>query len=194
MLPTAAVSETLSVDEFVSALRALTTEDWIRVGEVARRYARYCSTSGDDLQSEAISRTLDGKRNCPYDVDPVAFLILTMKSIAGELRKAGFRTIGMDDVKLKTKDGNSVAFDPADERLDPESTLAEDQAAARLRAAILGLFNDDEVARDLADLMMVELDGEELRALLGLEPKAFASKRRLVRRRIDKAFPDGWKP
>ncbi|ESY71806.1 RNA polymerase subunit sigma24 [Mesorhizobium sp. LNHC252B00] len=194
MLPTAAVSETLSVDEFVSALRALTNEDWIRVGEVARRYARYCSTSGDDLQSEAIGRTLDGKRNCPYDVDPVAFLILTMKSIAGELRKAGFRTIGMDDVKLKTKDGNSVAFDPADERLDPESTLAENQAAARLRTAILGLFNDDEVARDLADLMMVELDGEELRALLDLEPKAFASKRRLVRRRIDKAFPDGWKP
>jgi RNA polymerase sigma-70 factor (ECF subfamily) len=37
-------------------------------------------------------------------------------------------------------------------------------------------------------------DGEELRALTDLTKIAFASKRRLIRRRIDKAFPDGWKP
>ena len=35
---------------------------------------------------------------------------------------------------------------------------------------------------------------KELRALTELDTRAFATKRRLVRRRIDKAYPSGWKP
>jgi len=42
--------------------------------------------------------------------------------------------------------------------------------------------------------MIEGTDGEELRALVDLDRTAFASKRRLIRRRIDKAFPNGWKP
>jgi RNA polymerase sigma-70 factor (ECF subfamily) len=38
------------------------------------------------------------------------------------------------------------------------------------------------------------IDGEELRALCELDVTAYNSKRRLVRRRIEKAFPKGWLP
>jgi RNA polymerase sigma-70 factor (ECF subfamily) len=40
---------------------------------------------------------------------------------------------------------------------------------------------------------MEEMEGKELRELVGLNEKDFATRRRLVRRRIDKAFPNGWK-
>jgi DNA-directed RNA polymerase specialized sigma24 family protein len=194
MLPAAASSGALSADAFMSALHGLTEEEWIRVGEAARRYASYCATIADDLLSEAITRTLDGKRHCPCDEHPVAFLIQTMRSIAHELRQAGKRTVGMDDVKPTTKDGTKIAFDPKDDCPDPEQMLADKQAEDAIRSAILALFPDDPVARDLAEGIMAELEGEELRAYVGLEPVAFASKRRFVRRRIDKAYPDGCMP
>jgi hypothetical protein len=39
---------------------------------------------------------------------------------------------------------------------------------------------------------MEGMEGEELREVTGLTKIAFASKRRLIRRRVEKAFPDGW--
>lgn len=59
---------------------------------------------------------------------------------------------------------------------------------------MLALFEDDETAAILVMGMMDDMDGEDLRELTGLNKTAFASKRRLVRRRIDQAFPRGWKP
>lgn len=38
------------------------------------------------------------------------------------------------------------------------------------------------------------MTAEELRELTGLSLTAYNSKRRLIRRRIDNAFPQGWKP
>jgi hypothetical protein len=40
---------------------------------------------------------------------------------------------------------------------------------------------------------MEGMDGEDLRQVTDLSKTGFASKRRLIRRRIEKAFPDGWK-
>jgi hypothetical protein len=70
--------------------------------------------------------------------------------------------------------------------------MMSEEEAARIKAAVLALFADDIVAQTLAEGVMEELDAVELRALTGLDLTGFASKRRLVRRRIDKAFPGGW--
>jgi hypothetical protein len=52
---------------------------------------------------------------------------------------------------------------------------------------------DDPIAQIIIEGFVEGIDGEVLRALTELSKIAFASKRRLIRRRIDKAFPDGWK-
>ena len=44
----------------------------------------------------------------------------------------------------------------------------------------------------MVDGIMEGMDGEELRAFTELDKTAFASKRKLIKRRIEKAFPDGW--
>lgn len=41
--------------------------------------------------------------------------------------------------------------------------------------------------------MMDEMEGIELRELVGLSEKDLATKRRFIRRRIDAAYPNGWK-
>jgi hypothetical protein len=58
---------------------------------------------------------------------------------------------------------------------------------------ILNVFADDPTAQIIVEGIMEGMDGEELRALTELDDTAFGSKRRLIRRRIDKAFPKGWK-
>lgn len=63
-----------------------------------------------------------------------------------------------------------------------------------IRREIIALFDDDLEAQTIAEGTMDGMEGEELRSCTGLDEKAFATKRRLVRRRIDKAFPKGRKP
>ena len=78
--------------------------------------------------------------------------------------------------------------------MSAEQSLIADEDAEAFRQAMLGLFPDDQQARDMLDGIMEEYDGEELRALTDLDEISFASKRRLIRRRIDKHYPEGWKP
>jgi hypothetical protein len=75
-----------------------------------------------------------------------------------------------------------------------ETRLVGSREAKLIAAAVLDLFADDPIAEVMVVGIMEEMDGEELRALTGLDGTAFASKRRLIRRRIDEAFPNGWKP
>ena len=41
---------------------------------------------------------------------------------------------------------------------------------------------------------MEEMTAEEMRELTGLDKTGYDSKRKLIRRRIDKQYPEGWKP
>jgi len=80
------------------------------------------------------------------------------------------------------------AIDPApnaDERL---AASDEDGARERKRQEIIGLFADDLVAHVLVEGMLEGTRGEDLRALTDLDPTTYESKRRLIRRRIEKAI------
>jgi hypothetical protein len=75
-----------------------------------------------------------------------------------------------------------------------ETLMIEAEEDARFRSAMLNLFEDDPEARDIVEGKIEGMDAEELRELTGLDKKGYASKLRLIRRRTDKAFPQGWKP
>jgi DNA-directed RNA polymerase specialized sigma24 family protein len=76
----------------------------------------------------------------------------------------------------------------------PEAAVIAEEEAVRIRHAILDLFADDVVAQTIVEGDMEGMEAEEIRNLTGLDKTAYASARRLIRRRIDKAFPEGWKP
>jgi len=184
------VQSTLSREQIEEAIAGLSTASWVRLRKIAAAYGRTCPLGGDDLLQEAFARALDGSRNCPVDVDVVRFLAETMRSIAFDSVKALSRHPELQAVSLIGDDG--LSHDPADEAADAEHILASEQEVARIKGAILSLFDDDVVAQIVVEGMMEGMEGEELRATTELSTTGFASKRRLIRRRIDDAYPDGW--
>jgi hypothetical protein len=116
-----------------------------------------------------------------------------MRSIASADRKSLGR---VPELSLVPKDDSATGkiFECTDPRLSPEDLAIRDQELIEIKQRILGLFEDDLVAQTLTEGMMEGMDGKELLAFVGLSEKDFDTKRRLVRRRIDKAFPHGWKP
>ena len=68
------------------------------------------------------------------------------------------------------------------------------ETATAMKAAMLALFEDDPTAQVILEGMMEGMEGEELRELTELNATAYQSKRRLIRRRIEKTFPEGCLP
>jgi hypothetical protein len=84
--------------------------------------------------------------------------------------------------------------DISDSTNSQEEIMVTAQENEATRQAVLGLFPTDQQARDLADGILAGYEGEELRALTDLDKTSYASKRRLMRRTIDKHYPEGKRP
>lgn len=186
------VATTRSRDEIASAIRALTPADLARLRKVAQHYAAGRRVEVNDLLQEAFVRAIDS-RACPTDITVVKFLAEAMRSIAhGEAEKVENRLILVS--VAQTGQHEMDALDFPDAAQNAEAGLISEQDAAAIRRALLALFDDDPVARDIVEGSMEEMTAEELRELTGLDKTAYDSKRKLIRRRIDKAYPEGWKP
>lgn len=182
----------LSTTEIDATLRALPEVGWVRLRKICRMLARIYPIEAEDLLHEACCRALDGRRRCPCDVDIFKFLGDAMQSIASDTLKAVKRR---PELRLVTNlEDDDDVFDPPDDRPSIEEELASEQEATRIKKAILNLFDDDPTAQIMAEGVMEGMEGEELRTLTELDKTAFASKRRLIKRRIEKAFPEGRKP
>jgi DNA-directed RNA polymerase specialized sigma24 family protein len=177
-----------SREDIAKAIRELTPADWVRLKKAASRYAR-AEIGPNDLLQEAFTRAVDG-RVCPTHVTVVKFLAEAMRSIAhGETEKVENKLV------LVSAGADSTVAQQADVYPDPglnaEQRMVSEESVVEMRTAILGLFADDDIGQIIAEGMMDGLEGEELRELCGLDATAYNSKRRLVRRRIDNAYPEG---
>lgn len=179
-----------SVADINAALQALTDVGRIRLHKIAGTLARTYPVEVEDLLHEAFCRALDGRRRCPSNVDLFKFFAETMRSISSDTLKAEKRHPTL--YLVSNTDGEENAYDPPDEYPNAEETLVREQEASRIKQEIIMLFEDDPVAQVMVEGKMEDMDGEELRALTDLNMTAFASKQKLIRRRIKKAFPEGW--
>jgi DNA-directed RNA polymerase specialized sigma24 family protein len=177
----------LAVAEIKAAIEALPPAGWLRLDRIARALCRHAGFEPADLLQEAFQRVLDGSRRCPIDVGILPFLAGVMRSIASDWAKARRRWQRLQLVAPAAQ-LEVVMLQASDLRPGPDDQLAGEQEAARIIAALHEVFADDAIARRLVAGMLDGLEGEALRALTGLDETGFASKRRLVRRRIDKAF------
>ena len=179
--------------EVKRAISALPPADWLRLHKVARALCRNAHFDAEDLLQEAFERTLDGSRQCSRTLDIVHFLVGVMRSIASDWRKARKRR---PEISLVSHTGTLQEFviKVRDESPPTDEWLASTQEATCLKQAILDLFADDGVAQRMLEGIMEGIAGEELRTLTRLSQTEFASKRRLIRRRIDKAFAQERKP
>ena len=178
--------------EVKRSITALAAVDWLRLHKVARVLCGTASFDADDLLQEAFRRVLDGTRQCARTVHIVHFLAGVMRSIASDWRKARKRR---PEMSLVTPAGalQEVVIQVRDQGPIADEWLERSEEAACLRAAILALFADDCVAQSMLEGIMDGVAGQQLRTLTQLSETQFASKRRLIRRRIAKALQKEWK-
>lgn len=184
-----------SRDEIAVAIRAFTPPDLARLKMVARKYSSGRPIEPDDLLQEAYVRALDS-RTCPINVSVVKFLAEAMRSIAhGEAEKVEHKgTLVPINAPVGQQDEVSLVRHETD---DAETQLIAAQQAEKyiaVHAEVVAVFDDDPIAKLVLEGVMEELTMEEMRDLTGLDKTAYDSKRKLIRRRVDKKFPGGWKP
>lgn len=93
---------------------------------------------------------------------------------------------------LVSQGENEALVDPPDPTPDVEERLSNAQEVASVRDALLDLFGDDEVATLILEGRIEGMQGGELMELAKIDKTTYESKCRLIRRRIDKRFPQGW--
>lgn len=177
-------------DELIDLIRQFSDADWVRLQKAARAFARSCPLEQDDLLQEAIQRALESIRTCPADVHPVRFLAEAMRSIADSERQKSVRK--PRPVALVSQGEDEAFVDPPDPTPGAEERLSNAQEVAAVGDALLHLFADDEVAQLILEGRMEGMQGEDLMELVEIDKTTYESKCRLIRRRIDKRFPQGW--
>lgn len=183
-----------STDEMKEALSSLSDADMLRLGRIARRYSRG-RIDPDDLLQQAFVVILDGSRKRPRDIAIMSFLAGTLRSLASSRFKSLSRLPELQLLAAADDDCDDLLIEatrPSDAP-NPDQVLISEQDAATIHGAILSLFADDEIARLIVEGDMEGMDASEMQELTGLDRTAYNSKRRLIRRRIDKAYPEGWK-
>ena len=132
---------------------------------IARLYARRTPFDHDDLLQEAICRVLSGKRVWARGVPVRSFLVGVMRSIAWEWKS-----------------------EPHEAVVDaPDPGCGESPIMASIDSAkIVAMFADDLVAQNIVLRMMEGARGGELQRSSGLGKVEYESKRKKIRRRIEK--------
>lgn len=180
--------DTLTVEEISAGIAALSLADNARIQKVSVLLTG-CKDAARDLRQEAICRALSRERKCPRHVSIARFLCEAMRSIVWSERRS-------DAVRAEAE--FEYATDPTSEGLvgradpGPAEKLVSEGECERISTQIVSLFADNDVAQTVAEGIMEGLEGEELCELTGIDKKALATKHRLIRRRIDRAFPEGW--
>jgi len=154
--------------EALTAVSSLSGTDRTVLPEIARAYARTRRTRYDyqDLFHEAIARILEGRRNWPTGVPFISFFGGVMRAIAWEWRS---ETLDVQFGEAPVwAEGSAIAI------IDTQKFLA--------------LFDDDAIARKIVIGIMEGGRGEELWESSGLSKTEFESKRRKIRRRIEKMW------
>lgn len=180
-----------TTDELVDAIQHLSDADWIRLRKVARIYSSSRLIDEQDLLQEAFRRAIDGSRNCPANVDVVRFLAEAMRSIAHGEREKHEKRPALIPIANHSNSENEI--DPPEPGHDPEESFVSNQEIDIIKKTILSVVEDDEIAQIILEGMMEGMEGKDLRDLTGLGKTDYESKRKLIRRRIEKGFPRGWK-
>jgi hypothetical protein len=155
----------LSQAELIIIIQALGDADKIALMKVARLYARRTPFDHDDLLQEAICRVLSGKRVWARGVPVRSFLVGVMRSIAWEWKS----------------ELHEAVVDARDPGCGESPIMASIDSAK-----IVAMFADDLVAQKIVLGMMEGARGEELQRSSGLDKIEFESKRKKIRRRIEK--------
>jgi len=166
----AAVAALHSPAEALEALKLLSDSQKAALLKAAKAYARIRRTryEHEDLLQEAVTRVLEGTRKWPVGVPFMAFMCGAMRGIAWDWRAESQDSDPEESEAGKPEEGDAIA------RIDAQK--------------LLKLFSDDPIAQRLLVGMMEGARGEELWESSGLTRTDYESKRKKIRRRIERLW------
>jgi DNA-directed RNA polymerase specialized sigma24 family protein len=171
----------LSEAEVRSEINSLTAGEQTKLIKIASYYARRGRISfeePDDLVQEAICRVLAGKREWPRDLAKLRFLAGVIKSIAGDRKRALRETVLLDEEREVGEARRGL--------MDYEGTEVRGILAKLDLKRIMTHFDDDPIAQKILKAMAEGTTGEDLERASGLSRTEYESKRKKIRRRIEK--------
>lgn len=177
---------TLSPEEFYERLQVLSIADNLRIRKISGVWAARCGLAPDDLFQEAVTRVLEGSRNCPSHVGVVPFLAQVMRSLSSDENKAKDRAPNLLSLSALLETG----YDPPAPSITPEDQLNVQQSFKQLWGKVCALFHDDEISILILEYQVAGYEAEEIRKDLGIDTTAYDSKRRFIRRRFDRLFKE----
>jgi transposase len=166
----------LSEAEIRKEINSLTAGEQTKLLKIASYYAwkgRISFEEPDELVQEAIYRVLSGIREWPRGLEKIRFLAGVIKSIAGDRKRVLSRKVSIDDIKEQ-----QVGDKGAEER--------RIIAKIDLQRIVTSHFEDDPIAGKILLAMAEGAKGEDLKQASGLSPTEYESKRKKIRRRIEK--------
>jgi hypothetical protein len=172
------LSPPLSETEVRNEISSLTASERTKLIKIARSYGRISLEEPDELVHEAICRILDGTRKWPRDLEKLRFLAGVIKSIAGDRKRALRQTVLLDEEREVREARRGL--------MDYEGTEARAIRAKLDVKRIITLFDDDSIAQKMLMGMADGTRGEDLEQASGLSATEYESKRKKIRRRIEK--------
>jgi DNA-directed RNA polymerase specialized sigma24 family protein len=155
----------LSRAEIDNTIKVLTAADKTKIVKIAAQYATMTPYEAKDLYQEALLRAMDGRRQWPRGLPATKFFWGVMRSIAWEWKRK-------DDPLDK---------DIGDKGAEERTLLDRDHVMKIIKA-----FDDDPIAQKIFVAITEGARGEELLKLSGLSPIDYESKRKKIRRRIER--------
>jgi hypothetical protein len=174
-----------SVDEAAAASDALAPEDLLQLYLYGRfRIARIGKAADDRdhmaLLSEALNRTLEGRRTWNKKHSFVQHLKNTMQSISGHwVEKFVSELNGRQKIRTDLDSRTDLA-DSAAGAVDFDPFVDSDERLAAVRA----LFDDDAEAAVIVGGWEDGLKGPELKQILGWDEKTYRTKARWIQRKL----------
>jgi hypothetical protein len=172
----------LSDAEIRKEIASLTAGERTKLIKIGRHYAWKFGISfedPDEFANEAICRVLERKRVWPRGVEKLRFLAGVIKSIAGDRMRALIReSAALKELNREEREKERVRVvgDKGAEERDADDEIDLER--------IMVLFDDDPNAQKILKGMADGARGKDLQD--GLSPTEYESKRKKIRRRIEK--------
>jgi DNA-directed RNA polymerase specialized sigma24 family protein len=178
----------LSGAEIGAAIEALSSGDKLKLAAIDDRMRGGTGLGRGDLVQEAVLRALDVSRKCPRSVSFMAFLVESMRSIAGHERAKNRRNVSLTEVGEAL---NASVLDPAILPRNAEDGLIDKQESAVVQT-IHAEFNDDPEAQLVLMGWMDALRGAAMLEATGLNQGQFDYAAKRIRTKMRRLYPQGW--
>lgn len=170
----------LSREEASGRLRGLGAADHYRLERIARGRAFGLTMDWEDLLQETFARVISGSRRCPDDIEFMAFLAQTIRSVANEERRRQYASPSISTAEPEdASTGLPVAI------VDHTTDVEGEVHAHRLLDRVFQHFSHDEAVTTLLQAYILGETASETTSRTGLSALDYDAARKRFKRGMD---------